>query len=113
MVNDEDFIVRFGNCRGPRNHFHRSRSRQTKGRSRFVNQIFNRIFAFLRNRIKMIRNLARCNETPILTSLCRASKPRFYYKADTNECKDFIYGGCGANGNIFVFREDCEKLCKK
>ncbi|KAG4069469.1 hypothetical protein HA402_001768 [Bradysia odoriphaga] len=56
---------------------------------------------------------ARCAEKPILQSLCRARKPRFYYKAETNECLDFFYGGCGANGNIFKTREDCEKLCKK
>ncbi|KAJ6643645.1 Kalirin, partial [Pseudolycoriella hygida] len=33
---------------------------------------------------------ARCDEVPILQSLCRASKPRYYYKSDTNECLKFI-----------------------
>lgn len=58
-------------------------------------------------------SVARCNEQPVLQSLCRARKPRFYYKADTNECVDFFYGGCGASSNIFKTRDDCEKLCKK
>ncbi|KAG4074846.1 hypothetical protein HA402_009271 [Bradysia odoriphaga] len=56
---------------------------------------------------------ARCNEVPMLISKCRAYFPRFYYKIETNECLDFIYGGCRANGNNFNTAEDCEKLCKK
>mgnify|MGYP002803607465 CR=1 FL=1 len=42
---------------------------------------------------------------------CRAAMPRFYYNKETKSCEQFIFGGCSANKNNFVKKEDCEKTC--
>lgn len=44
---------------------------------------------------------------------CRALLPRFTYKADTNECVRFSYGGCDGNANNFLTKEECEEKCKE
>ncbi|VDQ07008.1 unnamed protein product [Trichobilharzia regenti] len=44
--------------------------------------------------------------------LCRAYFPSFYYDPSSNECKSFVYGGCGGNENRFASKETCEETCK-
>ncbi|TMW54895.1 hypothetical protein DOY81_000128, partial [Sarcophaga bullata] len=43
---------------------------------------------------------------------CAAYIPSWSYKADSNECVEFIYGGCGGNLNRFNSRKECEDMCK-
>lgn len=43
---------------------------------------------------------------------CRARFTRFYYNTESKECAEFIYGGCGGNGNRFMTKEECEQKCK-
>ena len=52
-------------------------------------------------------------EAPPETGLCKAYFRRWYYDAESNECKTFIYGGCGGNGNNYRNKEDCERTCLK
>lgn len=42
---------------------------------------------------------------------CEAYMPRYYYDAEADQCKEFIWGGCG--GTVpFETKEECEKcLC--
>lgn len=42
---------------------------------------------------------------------CRAFMPRWYYDAEADECRRFIYGGCGANANNFSSRRSCQAKC--
>ncbi|CAJ0945064.1 unnamed protein product, partial [Mesorhabditis belari] len=44
---------------------------------------------------------------------CLAYFPMWFYDKENNECKKFIYGGCGGNENRFGSKEECEKICKK
>ncbi|XP_061398174.1 male accessory gland serine protease inhibitor-like [Musca vetustissima] len=44
---------------------------------------------------------------------CDALFPSWSYRADTNECISFIYGGCGGNTNRFDTKENCETMCKE
>ncbi|KAH8352630.1 hypothetical protein KR084_005414 [Drosophila pseudotakahashii] len=44
---------------------------------------------------------------------CAAYVPRFSYHAESNSCKDFVYGGCGGNDNRFLTLELCESKCKE
>lgn len=53
-----------------------------------------------------------CSE-PMERGRCRARFNRFYYNSETNECTEFTYGGCEANGNNFLSIELCEKKCLK
>lgn len=56
----------------------------------------------------------RCDEDSGagLRSICRAAQRRVYFDKEKNECVNFLYGGCGASGNLFSTVEDCENLCK-
>lgn len=53
-----------------------------------------------------------CNDVPV-TGLCRASIPRYYYDVKSKTCEQFTYGGCGGNGNNYLTKEDCEKMCNE
>lgn len=46
------------------------------------------------------------------SEICRASFPRFSYDAESKECVQFVYGGCGGNDNRFMTKEECEQKCK-
>ncbi|XP_061398210.1 actinia tenebrosa protease inhibitors-like [Musca vetustissima] len=41
--------------------------------------------------------------------MCETYFPSWTYKADTNECIYFVYGGCGGNANRFESQEECER----
>ncbi|VDQ00429.1 unnamed protein product [Trichobilharzia regenti] len=43
---------------------------------------------------------------------CKASFPSYYYDSRLNQCKKFIYGGCGGNRNRFASKESCENACR-
>nr|XP_042897682.1 actinia tenebrosa protease inhibitors-like [Parasteatoda tepidariorum] len=36
---------------------------------------------------------------------------RYAFDRRTGQCKEFIYGGCGGNGNNFITLEECENTC--
>ncbi|MCA9548352.1 MAG: hypothetical protein KC613_28305, partial [Myxococcales bacterium] len=42
---------------------------------------------------------------------CEAAIPRWFHNPATGACEQFIYGGCGGNGNNFETREACEARC--
>ncbi|KAI8121796.1 Male accessory gland serine protease inhibitor [Lucilia cuprina] len=44
---------------------------------------------------------------------CLAYMPSWSYNAETNECVQFIYGGCGGNSNRFDYLTECEAMCKE
>ncbi|CAB4002315.1 protease inhibitor [Paramuricea clavata] len=48
---------------------------------------------------------------PKFVGPCRAAMPRYYYNQQSKACEMFIFGGCSANGNNFVKKEDCEITC--
>ncbi|XP_060066696.1 uncharacterized protein LOC132546976 [Ylistrum balloti] len=48
-----------------------------------------------------------------ITGPCRSRKIRYFYNTETEECEEFIYGGCRGNENNFLSKEDCEKVCAK
>lgn len=53
----------------------------------------------------------RCRE-PALSGHCRAFIPRYYYNASENVCQQFVYGGCGQNGNNFDSIQECLQTCQ-
>lgn len=42
---------------------------------------------------------------------CRALFPSYYYDRYTQDCREFMYGGCKGNANNFETREACEDAC--
>lgn len=42
---------------------------------------------------------------------CKAYFVRYYYDQKTGNCENFVYGGCGGNGNNFQDSETCLKTC--
>ncbi|KAL1421527.1 hypothetical protein MTO96_023055 [Rhipicephalus appendiculatus] len=43
---------------------------------------------------------------------CEAYMRRFFYNTLTKACEQFVYGGCGGNGNNFLTYDACQKKCK-
>ena len=44
---------------------------------------------------------------------CKGYIPRFFYNSTSNQCEEFIYGGCGGNGNNFLTIDECLQTCRK
>ncbi|KAK9886678.1 hypothetical protein WA026_017598 [Henosepilachna vigintioctopunctata] len=44
---------------------------------------------------------------------CDQNYPKYYYNKQTRRCLQFVYGGCGGNGNRFSSARECESLCLK
>uniref|UniRef100_A0A224YRC3 Tissue factor pathway inhibitor n=1 Tax=Rhipicephalus zambeziensis TaxID=60191 RepID=A0A224YRC3_9ACAR len=53
---------------------------------------------------------AGCKE-PAKTGPCKASIKAWHYDTQKMECKPFLYGGCGGNGNNFETKGKCESRC--
>ncbi|XP_063295091.1 kunitz-type protease inhibitor 1 [Pelobates fuscus] len=49
---------------------------------------------------------------PMKVGRCRAKFMRWYYDPETNDCKEFTYGGCKPNKNNYVRKEDCLQSCR-
>ena len=51
-----------------------------------------------------------CN-LPSETGMCRAAIRLWFYNAESGNCEEFIWGGCGGNDNRFDSKEKCEQTC--
>ncbi|KAF7252118.1 Kunitz-type protease inhibitor 1 [Varanus komodoensis] len=49
---------------------------------------------------------------PYRVGRCRGSFRRWYYNPESQECKDFIFGGCKPNKNNYLREEECKLACK-
>ncbi|MED6243474.1 hypothetical protein ATANTOWER_020873 [Ataeniobius toweri] len=49
---------------------------------------------------------------PVKVGPCRASFPRWHYKAETGSCEKFIYGGCKPNKNNYLSEGECMLACR-
>lgn len=43
---------------------------------------------------------------------CSEHDLRFFYDIENEDCKTFIYGGCGGNANHFRSRDECMHVCE-
>lgn len=44
---------------------------------------------------------------------CMAYIPRWSFMSNTGRCEQFIYGGCGGNGNSFMSKDECMGTCAR
>lgn len=51
-------------------------------------------------------------QLPPETGMCKAIFHRFFYNATSDECEQFIYGGCQGNANNFKTIELCVRVCR-
>ncbi|GIY77809.1 putative serine proteinase inhibitor [Caerostris extrusa] len=70
-----------------------------------------RIFiAFFLLAVAFAREEKNCVDEPE-TGLCRAYFPSWYYDQQSGSCKEFVYGGCGGNGNRYTTEQECMGHC--
>jgi len=43
--------------------------------------------------------------------MCRGYFPMYHFNKATGQCEEFIYGGCGGNGNKFATIDECKSTC--
>ncbi|OAD62348.1 Protease inhibitor 5 [Eufriesea mexicana] len=48
---------------------------------------------------------------PLESGPCKAMIPRYGYNPATNQCEEFIYGGCRGNTNNFRSMDLCLESC--
>ncbi|CAG5131353.1 unnamed protein product, partial [Candidula unifasciata] len=51
-----------------------------------------------------------CNQ-PYDIGPCKSLVPRIYYNAETSQCENFTWGGCGGNANNFPTLDECLDYC--
>lgn len=44
---------------------------------------------------------------------CKAMMKRFFFNINTQQCEEFIYGGCEGNQNRFESLEECKEKCTR
>lgn len=49
---------------------------------------------------------------PAVTGRCRASFVRYFFNESSEECEQFIYGGCAGNLNRFETIDECKLTCQ-
>ncbi|KAI1295561.1 Male accessory gland serine protease inhibitor [Halotydeus destructor] len=63
-----------------------------------------------------VKKPSTCLEKPFVDGdgkgmVCYAYMKRWSYVVEDNECRDFVFGGCGGNTNHFMTKEECEAEC--
>uniref|UniRef100_A0A0M3IQG7 Papilin n=1 Tax=Ascaris lumbricoides TaxID=6252 RepID=A0A0M3IQG7_ASCLU len=56
-------------------------------------------------------DLANVCEHEVDAGECKGEFQRFAFDAKLGECRAFVYGGCGGNGNNFASITDCQRKC--
>ncbi|KAH7986366.1 hypothetical protein HPB51_026681 [Rhipicephalus microplus] len=52
----------------------------------------------------------QCDQGPDV-GLCKGFFPMWWFNTKTGKCEEFVYGGCGGNGNRYETKEECEETC--
>ncbi|KAH0617178.1 hypothetical protein JD844_028981 [Phrynosoma platyrhinos] len=50
---------------------------------------------------------------PMDEGACKRYTVLWYYHREANNCRPFIFGGCGGNANQFPSKQTCERWCKR
>nr|XP_040566886.1 papilin-like isoform X2 [Lepeophtheirus salmonis] len=53
----------------------------------------------------------KCNEALDIGE-CNQNETKYYFNNETNECEEFVYGGCKGSENRFDSLSDCKTLCE-
>ncbi|XP_077468417.1 kunitz-type protease inhibitor 2 [Stigmatopora argus] len=97
----------FGGCKGNRNNYPSQEScLQT---CHHVNIVRND-WGIYQSEPSTVVTEEQCLSTPD-PGPCRAAFPKFYYHAESDSCRSFVYGGCHGNQNRYNSEEDCLNQC--
>lgn len=55
-------------------------------------------------------NVDVCSQQ-VTSGPCFAYVPRYFFNSTSNQCTEFVYGGCLGNGNNFKSMSECEETC--
>ncbi|XP_053572362.1 kunitz-type serine protease inhibitor 2-like [Bombina bombina] len=48
---------------------------------------------------------------PMDEGFCSKYILQWYYNLEADDCRPFVYGGCGGNSNRFKTQKKCERRC--
>jgi hypothetical protein len=57
-----------------------------------------------------IRAAENCTLKPD-SGTCEALMKRFFFNVTSQKCEEFVYGGCGGNGNNYMTVDECKSSC--
>eukprot|EP00095_Tigriopus_kingsejongensis_P004259 maker-scaffold1645_size32249-snap-gene-0.5 protein:Tk04259 transcript:maker-scaffold1645_size32249-snap-gene-0.5-mRNA-1 annotation:"hypothetical protein DAPPUDRAFT_304363" len=97
----------FGGCQGNANNFPSKSECETH-----CNQHMENVDAADSQPAPRVLINPLCSQ-PMDVGTCRALKPRFYYKQETQKCEQFFWGGCEGNQNRFRTKEECREVCSE
>ncbi|XP_059843048.1 collagen alpha-1(VII) chain-like [Hypanus sabinus] len=60
-----------------------------------------------------LRNTTVSCEQPMDEGSCSEYELLWYYSPEVNECRPFVYSGCGGNSNRFSSKQGCIRRCMK
>ena len=68
---------------------------------------------FIQNDLEVdfLRTLVDTCGLPPESGSCYAHFTNWHYNAKKKKCVEFVYGGCGGNGNNFETFERCQSSC--
>ena len=52
-------------------------------------------------------------EQEVMPGPCAGNNPRWYFDKESSTCQEFNYGGCKANENNFLTKEECTHRCAR
>nr|CUU99551.1 hypothetical transcript [Hymenolepis microstoma] len=50
-------------------------------------------------------------QMPIDSGKCNGKLIFWGFDYPSRKCRPFVYGGCGGNGNRFITKDQCERVC--
>lgn len=103
----EEFI--YGGCRGNENNFATIELCQNTCETTTPLESLGDDYPFRYPFIQMTTSSVCTLEKAV--GSCSGYFLRYYYNRATLECEEFVYSGCGGNGNKFSTQRDCYETC--
>ncbi|KAK2191742.1 hypothetical protein NP493_46g01054 [Ridgeia piscesae] len=101
----------YGGCQGNKNRFVTEQECRSQCRAK-GNQWVSGNTSGSGQSVNCVWSTDVCTLTKAVGS-CSSAIQRYFFNTDSATCEQFLYSGCGGNGNSFDTLEECEKSCDK